>query len=477
MSASNEEKMAQTESVKVYPANTPLRSKTSQTLSIASYNILYKDLVTAERYTHIQNDEYRSWQYRLPRIRDTISSTNADLICLQEVDVEPSAFQSDFGDYCKQKLSYDYALSPYIQPKQKKRAHDGHLGNAVLFHPHRFQLIHKEFLKKNPREMFLLFTDKIDLQNCAQCSHSSVCCIYHSFFVINVHLSGHPVKWRNRLNAMQRILNKLKQFGHKYKNLKIEKKTLKMNTNIHGDCANMRIIICGDFNAPKTGNVDKLLMSKMVDVHNYNMTSNIYLAPQTAKDEDKFKKIVRFVVHSKYSGAIIGERGKNIEEIREKTRAGIWISDSSKGRCGIKSHKMLSVKGTMSVIIRAVDMVMDRMHEEQVATRTQGSTMYLKAILFMEQHNIEAVSILDGVTDAFNVKMSVSWKVLPFSSEKTVELSGRVDALKSAMCMVIRRLFENKKCKDTEQLYDPQVELDSHYKHPFECGDVYDVAL
>ena len=157
-----------------------------------------------------------------------------------------------------------------------------------------------ETIKKSPRELLLLLKDLNEIKKCDKCHNGnghdddSICCIYHSFFVVNVHLSGHPCKWRSRLNAIQKIINKLKVFGFNHKSKKIEKKAVKINTNINAKWQNMRIIICGDFNTPKTGNVDKLLIDKCININNYNVTRNIYEdAVKHEENKENRKKITR----------------------------------------------------------------------------------------------------------------------------------------------------------------------------------------
>ena len=188
--------MSKMQNIHFFPAQSPLNTITGDNesntaFSIVSFNLLYKDWVNEDRYPFIKDDELRTWEYRLPRLRDTIASFKADIVCLQEVDVEPSTFKSDFGDYFRSKLGYESSLSPTKKVKEKKMAADGHWGNAVLFNPKRFKLIRSECIRKNAREMVLLFQDIQSERACPLCSDdSTMCCVYHCLFVVNVHLPG-----------------------------------------------------------------------------------------------------------------------------------------------------------------------------------------------------------------------------------------------------------------------------------------------
>eukprot|EP01084_Bolivina_argentea_P118645 210463_1 len=463
MSTKEEKTKPNNQNIKIYPPMTSLQTNDNNTISILSYNTLYKDWVNKERYPYIKNEQFRTWEYRLPRIRDIITKYNADIVCLQEIDIDPITFKKDFGDYFKNKLSYSYKLGlcSNIKPQHRKRDSDGHWGNAILYNSKRFKLLHSECLKKNSREMLSLFTDIKSIEQCSKCSiNSSICCVYHSFFVINIHAPGHPNRWRSRLNTMQRILNKLKMFAHEYKTQKVEKKALKVNTNIFGKFQNMRIIICGDFNAPKTGNIDKLLLNKCIDVHHYNKTFNYYEWDKMKPNiETKDKKIIRFVVDSKSGGHIIGEKGVTIEDIRNNSKAGIWIIDASKGQYGLKNKKIISIKGSKDVILNAVNRIINFLLDEKI-------------ILLMEMQNI---GLFDDLKEVNNIL--ISEKTLNCSSEKMVEISGGINEIKTWINKIVERLFENEKCIFTERLYDPQVELDANYSHDFEFEDGYNTGL
>ena len=450
-----------------------------KTVSILSYNTLYKDWVNKERYPFIKDETFRTWEYRLPRILDTISKYSSDIVCLQEVDVDPIAFKKDFGDYFNEKFNYQYALSPCKTMKVKKRESDGHWGNAVLFNSNKFKLIHMEFLKKSPREMVLLFTNISDINQCKKCQISNICCIYHSFFVINVHFPGHPNKWRSRLNAIQRIINKMKTFGYKHKSPKIEKKTVKINTNINGNWKNMKIIFCGDFNAPKTGNVDNFLIKQGIDINNYNQTRNIYEEAKQNENENKKddeqqqnkpninKKIIRFLCPTKIVGAIVGKQGVIINEIRKKSQAGIWIFEASKGRYGLNGQSVISIKGTSNIITTAINLCLDKMPKQQ--------TKSLR--MLMESTNIDMFGITKGIINQCNVTINISSEPLIYSTEKIINIEGHITAIKSAVSILVNRWFDNNDCIDTQKIYNPEMELDANCKHGFDFKDSYHEAM
>lgn len=476
------------------------------TLSIVSYNTLYKDWVNKERYPFIKDDKLRTWKYRLPRIRDTIEKFNADIVCLQEIDIDPVTFKQDFGDYFKSKCNYDYRLGPCskMKAKHKKRESDGHWGNAVLFNKKRYKVVTMDCLKKSARELLLLFTDLKEQRLCTKChnvdSNASICCIYHSFFVINLHLPGHPAKWRSRLNAIQRVINKLKMYGRNHKSRKIEKKTININTNINGNWKNMRIIICGDFNAPKTGNIDNLLINKCIDVNNYNITRNIYedvgevWGTKTEKKEEKQnddnqisnKKVIRFLCDTKAVGALIGEQGANIKQMRESSKAGIWIFEACRGKYGLMGQSIISLKGTAEIIVNAINLCIDKLKKNLDRT-SNGQTRHfqnrLTLKMLIESVNIEMYEITKGIGDASKVLLKVYPKPLPYSTERMIEIEpiskrmDGVDALKLAIKMIVDRWFNDDRCIDTTQIYESQIEADANFDHGYAFKDSYHQGL
>merc|ERR1719300_1505731 len=141
------------------------------------------------------------WKNRLPKLRGKIQDSNADIVCLQEISL--GYFQSKHG--------YDYRLNPSCG-----RADSGIGGDfttAIMFKSSKFECVH--------------------------CRESKRICLYHSFFVVNVHLESKSDRESARINALKSILKRIR--------FCLSEK-LKIN-NVDKEAANVRILMMGDFNS------------------------------------------------------------------------------------------------------------------------------------------------------------------------------------------------------------------------------------
>ena len=96
-------------------------------LSIISYNILAQRYTLPHintRYAHVSNKNHLDWPYRKNLLIEFFSKTNADILCLQEVEID--SFEKDFGTTCNL-LGYDY----FRHTVNKKRT--APIGNVTLW--------------------------------------------------------------------------------------------------------------------------------------------------------------------------------------------------------------------------------------------------------------------------------------------------------------------------------------------------------
>lgn len=204
----------------------PKPSFLKRQISIVSWNTLSQYLFesTPHWYTHVPNDGSCSWSERFPRIMDEISSLEADIICLQEV--EFVAYSNDFYPSMKM-LGYDG-----IMQSNKRKSKTTGYGLATFWKKNKFELIHE---LHRSRTMATLLKESAESEG-----QSKVLAL------INCHLEGNPTKSVTRVKQLQHIL-----------------------AEISAKYTHQNIIVCGDFNC---------IMNKSA--------CSTYLEKGTCKDED-----------------------------------------------------------------------------------------------------------------------------------------------------------------------------------------------
>ena len=423
----------------------------SNTLSILSYNILNKDFATQDRFPDIE-DKHRGWDYRLPILRATITKYNSDIICLQEIDIASDIFKSDFGDYFNQ-IGYEYILPSHkpmkkhkhSQSKSKKSFHIN-WGNCILYKHKKYKCIYRESLNNNPRIMIALF---LDLRYTLQCKGDQAkISIHHSFFVINVHLTGHPQRHMRRLNTMKRIIQRMDT---------LIDSTLKDKLN--GNKEKIRIILCGDFNSPKTGLVDQLLSNQMIDYDQINICKVSKLGQDIIFD----RRSVRFILDDRDICAFLRNRGALIKKVRNRSNAVIMIPNAStKTRL---QKRILIVNGRYDECLEAVNMIIN-------AIKSQSLMMCI------DEENIKCLNI-GHIHDFGGAKVHISAKNLMNSTERTIDISGDNDVACSTMQVVLKQMFESKSYIVTRMEYDPCCVLNASnkFRHCYEFKDAYQEGM
>jgi len=194
---------------------------------------LHKDFAMFLEDYPLATEDMLIWKNRLPKLRGKMHDSNADIVCLQEVSF--GSFVDDFGGYFQSKHGYDYRLnqSPL---KMKDTDHT----TAIMFKSSKFECVHEDH---RSRAIILLLTNKLEQSQCVHCRESKRICLYHSFFVVNVHLESPRNGQKNessRVNALKSVLKRIR--------FCISEK-LKINNVDNTETANIRILIMGDFNS------------------------------------------------------------------------------------------------------------------------------------------------------------------------------------------------------------------------------------
>jgi len=178
-------------------------------------------------------EEMLIWKNRLPKLRQKIQHSNADVVCLQEISL--GSFVDDFGGYFQAKQGYDYRLNPSCG--RSDSGIGGDFTTAIMFKSSKLECVYEDY---RSRAIILLLTNKLEKSQCVHCRESKRICLYHSFFVVNVHLESRGDRGSARVNALKSILKRIK--------FCISEK-LKLNNVDNKETANVRVLIMGDFNS------------------------------------------------------------------------------------------------------------------------------------------------------------------------------------------------------------------------------------
>eukprot|EP01084_Bolivina_argentea_P190764 327726_1 len=238
--------MAQND-IQINPSCTEFKKENSEYFSILSWNIMHKEFGDPKDYPYC-NKEQLLWKHRLPKIKQKIFSHNTDIVCLQEID--KLSFSADIGEYFKTNHAYDYVINT-----GKKVKHS----TAIMFKNNKFICKYKDF---RTRSTILLLTQKKTQLNCSKCCKDNIC-IYHSVFIVTVHLSAKGTQWLSRINQTKSLLNRIK---HCITN------ELKLKLNQNEINKYIPIIIIGDFNTWIPSELCQMLL-----IDNYNKFKHNYM--------------------------------------------------------------------------------------------------------------------------------------------------------------------------------------------------------
>eukprot|EP01083_Nonionella_stella_P197873 727097_1 len=465
--------MTSSTNIEIYPVgnrNTRSNSNDDRAVSILSYNILHKDWITEDRYPFVPV-EYRSWKYRLPILRHTILSYHADIICLQEVDIRNKSFYADFGDYFAHS-GYDYVTPHHTFPQQIKPKYPSNLdwGNAILFNKTKYKCMYHEAFNNSTRQFISLFIDLHSISNCKYCCYSmhspsdsthNTICIHHAFFVINLHLTGHPQKHIQRLNEVKKVIQRLNQIGGIFRSKEQEIKTIGFHSNIHQQKPLMRIIICGDFNSPKSALVDTLLVNKEMDYDQIRI-NNI---SKQGQDICSDKRRIRFIFPAKDVRCLIGRGGCFIKELRDRLKGFEARVHIPKVNTNIRSRMVIVVGTVYAHVLKAIRLILNKLTLRSL-------------VMCIEEANVECLDT-DCIYANSWADMRISSRTLYNSTEKTIDIYGEKEDIHATLELIIKQLFESTSYIITRMEYEPQaVNNESNmFRHCYAFRDSYHDGL
>eukprot|EP01083_Nonionella_stella_P087867 244635_1 len=230
------------QSIETYPYATSFQTtKSSKSISLLSWNITHKDFIN--EYGMCPTSNELDWNHRLPKIKAKLSQSNADIICLQEIDKK--SFAKDIGSTFEQ--NHGYTVKANYHPNHKPKNGKGGVifSTAIMFKSSKFECMYENH---RGRTMILLLTNTLEKQKCTKCSCSKHPCLYHSVFVACVHLESPRKGKKNektRMSQIKAVLNK------GIRNAVIDILNLDRNDSnaFTAQIPDLRVLIVGDFNS------------------------------------------------------------------------------------------------------------------------------------------------------------------------------------------------------------------------------------
>mmetsp|Transcript_19282 Transcript_19282/g.54469 ORF Transcript_19282/g.54469 Transcript_19282/m.54469 type:complete len:354 (-) Transcript_19282:223-1284(-) len=205
-------------------------------VSLVTYNTLcpYAVRVQGQEHTMFNHcaDDVIEWSHRKDRVQSVVRTTNADIVCLQEVGCLTAPRKSDcpgpLPEWLQDLAAEDgYGSVAYYLRPRRSTGDDAKDGNVTLFRRNKFDLLHSAAVKTKGqyRSVVTLLRMRDEPTEVL-----AVC---------NVHLEGHPQRHQERNAQLRDALS------HVYKHLP-------------GHGGSGHIIIAGDCNSDIRGLADAL---------------------------------------------------------------------------------------------------------------------------------------------------------------------------------------------------------------------------
>lgn len=198
--------------VKVIACDKPLTVREPDELSVLCYNTLADNLVKEIANYSYANELYRSWEYRFNKLKEQMEMLHADVVCLQEIEIEKWGEWMEFMD----NEGYTGVILKRPKSPRKTGRHQG-ITNATFFRSRRFTLCWEKHCSRVLGIALKWYSG--DGRE-------------HKVYIVNVHLEGHPYKPAERVRQVNTIIRT------------IEKEQA-------GSAEEPDIVFCGDFNSTR----------------------------------------------------------------------------------------------------------------------------------------------------------------------------------------------------------------------------------
>jgi len=177
-----------------------------------------------------------------------------------------------------------------------------------------------------------------------------------------------------------------------------------------------------------------------------------FTGEKKSKIEDPDSHEVRCLIPTSQVGSIIGKKGCNIARIREECSVYVSILPSAEG----VRERVMTVKGrseSIALALHRIGEIVMESQEQRLAKRGENTEDNKDASQFQVRFLLHSSlvggiigkggSLVQATQSSTNARVQVSTVALPQSSEKTVTVSGALDAVYAANQIVIEQMKEN----------------------------------
>ncbi|CEI93135.1 hypothetical protein RMCBS344292_07377 [Rhizopus microsporus] len=221
----------------------------SDKFSVLCYNILCRKYATSQAYGYTPSWAL-SWDYRKELILTELSHYNADILCLQEV--EMGNYEDELIEHFA-KAGYEAIFFPKTRAKtmteKERRVVDG---CATLYKTSRFKLIEHQMIEYNQKALQRsdfksadIYNRVMNKDNIAVLSLLEDVVTQQRVLVANTHLHWDPLFADVKLVQIGVMMEEIQKLANRH---------LNEGSVTYGHCSKLPTIICGDFNsAPDSG--------------------------------------------------------------------------------------------------------------------------------------------------------------------------------------------------------------------------------
>ncbi|OZJ04718.1 hypothetical protein BZG36_01787 [Bifiguratus adelaidae] len=174
---------------------------------------------------------------------------------------------------------------------------------------------------------------------------------------------------------------------------------------------------------------------------------------------------IRAVVNTKEAGIVIGKRGKNISEIRERSGARVTVSDIVPGAL----DRILTATGTLEDVAQAFEMIAAQILGELGNSASSPGICTLR--LLIPDSRMGSVIGKRGakireLQESSSARVQASEMRMPMSTERTLTITGTTDAISTVVFKVAEILRDHVERSTGTIPYHPQPNPSQYPAYP-----------
>ncbi|TIB81323.1 glucose-repressible alcohol dehydrogenase transcriptional effector [Wallemia mellicola] len=265
-----------------------------ETFSLLCYNILCDKYATSQMYGYTPSWAL-NWDYRKEILLQEIMGFSADIVCLQEVDIE------QYEDFFLNQLSQHDYRGVYSQKSRAKTMSENEKkrvdGCATFFKASKYQLIESEVIEfsqvalqrsdfAKTEDMFNRVLTKDNIANVALLENIES---GTRLIVANVHIHWNPEFRDVKLVQVAILMDEIEKISKRFSTLppKLNVQSGKKGP-VYTDMSKIPLIVCGDFNSVPNSGVYEFLGKGYVDRNHEDFMEHQYGAFTTEGMRHKF---------------------------------------------------------------------------------------------------------------------------------------------------------------------------------------------